>query len=166
MKKPYSIILICIVIFLGIGTGYSAVRHYINIVLANEKLDKDFDPIELKERCQIDIKSCNVTSNITKEQAIEIAIKEGGPADRAKKIHAQYCLYTDTAMLVHPNDKIVQDNPLLKNKECIDEIPVWIVSFRGINGNENILRHGTPVTETNFVIDAITGNPLYSFSYR
>lgn len=166
MKKLYKIISICLVVFLGIGIGYSVVKYYNKVVLANEQLDKDHDPKVLKEKVQIDIMPCKDTPNITKEQAIEIAIKEGGPAERAKNIHAQYCLFSDTGMLIHPNDKIVQDNPLLKNKDYIDGIPVWIVSFRGINGDKTILRHGTPVTEVSFVIDAISGNPIYSFTYR
>lgn len=165
MKKLFRIISFCVILFLGIGIGYSAIRYYNRIALANEQLDDDFDPKELKEKTDIDIKPCKDIPAITKEQAIEIAIKNGGPKDRAKKIHAQYCLLSDPVMQIHPNDKIVQDNPLLKNKNNIEGIPVWIVSFRGI-GDKEMLRHGRAVTENNFVIDATTGNLLYNFNFR
>jgi hypothetical protein len=138
-------IAICILILLGIGTGYESIEFYIYRVEYKKQLKMDFDPTMLKERAQIEIKPCNDIPKVTEQEAIEIAIKNGGPGDRAQVIHAQYVLLTDS---FH------------------DSIPVWIVSFRGINGNENITRHGTPVTENNFVIDVRGGNVLYCFSFR
>lgn len=136
---------ICILILLVIGAGYESIKFYAYKLEYKKQLEMDFDHVELKERAQIEIKPCYDNPGITEQEAIKIAIKNGGPSDRARVIHAQYVLLTDS---FH------------------DSIPVWIVSFRGINGNENITRHGTPVTENNFVIDARGGNVLYCFSFR
>lgn len=137
-------VIISTAILIGIGITTASIIVHNNIKLM-EQLSKDFDPEELIERTQIEIEPCFNTPEISEDEAIEIAIKEGGPKDRAKKIHAQYVLLTDSHH---------------------DRIPVWIVSFRGINGNKNITRHGTPVTENNFVIDSVSGRTIFCFSFR
>lgn len=142
--KTRLLVIICTALFLVIGITYISIRTYSNIKLM-EQLGKDFDPVELEEKTQIKIGPCYTTPKISQNEAIEIATKEGGPKDRAKKIYAQYVLLTDSHH---------------------DRIPVWIVSFRGINGNNKITRHGTPVTENNIVINAISGRPIFAFSFR
>lgn len=162
MIKFRKFIIVLLMVAVGLGIGYGGIKVVNNKVKADEQLDLDHDPKTLKDIAGIDIKECKDTPKITKDQAIEIAIKNGAPSDRAKKIHAQYCLFSNLGFMIQPTEKIVKDNPLLQGKNNLDSIPVWIISFRGMNNVKgNQIR-----TEMNFVIDATSGDVIYAFAYR
>jgi hypothetical protein len=65
-----------------------------------------------------------------------------------------------------------EKNPALKSKGHPERIPVYIVSFQGLNEQARSFPknfQGTPpapTTEWNVVVDATTGIPLMSFTYR
>jgi hypothetical protein len=162
MIKAYKFVIAVIIMALGLGIGYAGIKVFKSHVIADEQLNMDHDPETLKERVDMDIKPCNDIPRITKEQALDIATKHRGSTDGVKKIHAQYCSLTTGVVVLHPEDKPVKENPALKGKDNIESLPIWIVSFRGLDGH----KHVHPYTEVNYVVDATSGVVIYSFTYR
>jgi hypothetical protein len=125
----------------------------------------------------IEIKPADGKPLLNKEEAIEIAKKDAGEriSNEAKSIMAMYVKLTDrpggenSPALVLPGTNIV-----------MEDIPVWIVTFHGVNVpfsnahpmfnskekqvdvNVNPYVYG----DLNIVIDANTGNVLEEFSYN
>jgi predicted small secreted protein len=149
-----------LVVILGIVMGYGIMSTLNNSALAQHDYDQDFDVNELYKKTKKIFKECIDIPKISEEQAINIA-QQTGPKN-AKHIHAQYGVLTDENIMLNPSREDIKNNPKLANAEYIKELPVWIVSFRGLE----IKRRGGVKTEFNFVIDAQTGNILYAFVFR
>lgn len=133
------------------------------------------DPVTLKQKANIDIKeiptdyvvsdsfSGKKLSPISMQQAIDAANVYTSNLFNNAKIKAQKNLLTDNVFTIQALDKTAIDaDPILKTKSEIKDIPVWLVSYQGIN----LERQKTKFTEQVVVVDAISGKVLYSFRYR
>jgi len=127
---------------------------------------------ELKQKMDIDIADLQDTPKITEEQAIEAA-KNAFPdlaISTNIKVQKNIMTYKGTTLF---SDAELSKNPPLKEKGYIDNMPVWIVSFKGlkifragISTTTDELRRKSMHEEENVVVDAETGEALYSFTYR
>lgn len=99
-------------------------------------------------------------------------------ADQIKQIASRYSnhisdqnTHYELVQMTNPSFKMFSQsaldrNPKLKTDGYIKDLPVWLISFQGLN----IPSHGPgPIVydhETIYVIDASTGEELYGFNYR
>ncbi|MDA8442421.1 MAG: PepSY domain-containing protein [Peptococcaceae bacterium] len=109
--------------------------------------------------------------SISKNQAISIAKKQLGPQTKnAKSITAEYWAVLNNSFKGFSAVALAK-NPKLQNN-AQNAVPIWIVSFRGLSiaprGGRPGLKYPSNAyhTELNVFIDANTGEPLYTLSYR
>lgn len=105
---------------------------------------------------------------ISTEKAIEIASNYAvGFAKEAKSIVAEYQLITNTSLNLF-SEAAKEKNPKLKNDGYLNVTPVYIVSFKGVNGRGRAAhgKQAATYTELNVVVDANSGELLFSFNYR
>lgn len=166
MKKK-GLFVLMLALFLSISTA--------SIIYANNEKQPNISANELKDKMDIDIAEVNDTAKsvkITKDQAIDIA-KEFFPENaESKNIKAQLNAMTNKGFKMF-SPTALEKNPTLKEKGYLDNAPVWIVSCKGLTIHrsggtmlDSEQKKANPHTEENVVIDAITGEPLYTFSFR
>lgn len=130
-----------------------------------EKLKKNMG-IELQDLSDDDVKGKSI---ITKEQAIESANTEAGSwVTQAKKISVLKSKMTYKNFTLF-SEETLNANPDLKAKGYIDNLPVWIVSYQGLNlppKGGSLTIQAKPNTEYNVVVDAVSGKPLVAYRYR
>lgn len=128
---------------------------------------------DMKDKQDAETTDYNGPTTISKEQAIAIAT-DGGKV-QCKAIHAQKKLLTNKSYQMFSSEEL-KKNSKLKEKGYLDKDPVWIVSFEGltIQSSQPFIPNEEPQemppsrahTEQNTVIDAMTGEVLYIFSFR
>lgn len=151
-------ILICSIVTLSLST------------YANKK--DSIQSADLEKYLNASIEKSSGTPRITRDEAINIARKDFLDVKDSTKIKAQYNLMTYKDFTAFSEEELTK-NPKLKAIGHLQKAPVWIVSFKGLNitrsGGVNITdeqKKQTAHTEENVVIDAETGEPLFSFSFR
>jgi hypothetical protein len=101
----------------------------------------------------------NVAPVITEAQAIQAAKdRKPGLADQAASIETRYVLFSD--------DGYFEKDATGKQYRPWQQVPAWVVTFKGVILP---LRGGEPGAsnhEVNIVIDARTGEYMQLFSYR
>lgn len=109
------------------------------------------------------------TDVITKDEAIEFASRYAPLfADTAKLIKAEYVLMTNPDFNLFSDEALNKNDALRQNKH-LNKTPIYLVSFEGITkkGHDGFGgKEPTNFTEQNVVVDAISGEILYSFNYR
>lgn len=177
IKKSYFIKIATIIIIVGlIGFAGTLVANTKNNV-ANANSDAAYnnvaseeqDKVKLKKEMRIDLLDSTDTPKISKEEAIAAANQEAGVIkDEATKIVATYHLmtYQDFTMF---SEEVLNANPKLREKGYIDKLPVWIVSYKGLQlpAKGGFFPHAKAKpknnTEFNVVVDAASGKPLISY---
>jgi hypothetical protein len=106
----------------------------------------------------------NSVPRVNKQAALTLAAEYFGLSHVAKDVHAQYNILTYKGIKTAGiSEKARNANPKLKEAAYIKDIPVWIVSYQGLNLKR---AHGVVLHEHNIVIDAETGELLFGFKYR
>lgn len=87
---------------------------------------------------------------------------------KPQKVCVQYGLLTDSTVTKNIFSKdALEANPALKEKDSVTQIPVWIVTYKGLLGDDYTENnHGSgrrPLDTSTAVIDANSGKLLYSF---
>ncbi len=181
MRKG-MIILLIVTIIIGVCSFVVVSAHTSHNVVSpassSQKSSSNNDMQEFYRRLGdfgIEIKTANETPTLTKEEAIEIAKKDVGQqiGNEVESITAMYVKFTnhsggmDSPALVLPGNNIV-----------MEDIPVWIVTFHGVNvpwqgpgpmfnsKGERIDVNVDPYGDLNVVIDANSGDVLEGFSYN
>ncbi|MFC4767077.1 hypothetical protein [Effusibacillus consociatus] len=85
----------------------------------------------------------------------------------AKEVTVEYHLMTNPEFELFSEEALAK-NPKLKEKKHMDQLPVYIVSFKGLSQLTSAPAgsKGDMITENNIVVDAETGVALMGFSYR
>ncbi|HEX9063020.1 MAG TPA: hypothetical protein VF941_22840 [Clostridia bacterium] len=167
MNKKKMLTLVLIFIFVGtIGNVY-------NMAVSIEAPNLDADTV--KKEMGMNIAKCDIVPAISREQAVEAAKKAFPDLASSQNIKTQLNTITYngfTAFSAEALDK----NPKIKEKGYLDQIPVWIVSFKGLvlyenslvnlgdKGNQKIIEKSNE--EENVVVDAESGVVFYSFTFR
>lgn len=171
MNKFKLLKLVTAVSILGLLSGV-VFYSFSKPIQANTKVSDEpiQDKFKLKKEMKIELAEPSGGPTITKEQALETANKMVGPlAGQAKKIHVKHYLMTDPTWTMFSPEQL-DANPKLKEKGYMDKVPVWIVSYEGLNLPPHTGSEGEGKvkgnTEFNIVIDATSGKPLIDFKYR
>jgi hypothetical protein len=183
MRKSMTILLI-VTIIIGVCSFVVVSAHTSHNVVSpassSQKSSPNNDMQEFYRKIGdfgIEIKAADETPKLTEEEAIEIAKKHIGEriSNEAKSITAMYVKLTDrprgknSPALVLPGTDIV-----------MEDIPVWIVMFHGVNAprcgpgpmfnseGKRIDVHVDPYVygDLDVVIDANNGYMLEAFSYN
>lgn len=168
MKTVIILIFALLMIFTSIAVYALNSYNYKNIYYATA-LDESY----LKD-LNLTFEPTNITPNIDKSKIRKIAnkmLKES--SIKPKGVYLEYGLITDKGTSVNIFSKDVLDaNPALKEKTSISQIPVWLVTFKGLlpddykNNNDsqnNNLPGKQSLDITTTVIDAMSGKVLYGF---
>lgn len=112
--------------------------------------------------------NASISAKITPEQAVELA-SEYRPdyASQAKDIVVEYYQLTNTAFNAF-SDSTKSNNKYLSKEGFLEKAPSYIVSFKGITRTGKAPKGlQAPVFhEYNVVIDADSGEVLFSLAYR
>lgn len=104
---------------------------------------------------------------ITKNDAIRIANQTFAQLDsKATNIHVEFQLVTDSAVkMFSPEEKHL--NPSVVSNG-IRKMPCYIVTYNGVDVTSKAILGRTPIInhEYNVLIDALTGQILFGFTYR
>lgn len=88
---------------------------------------------------------------------------------KPSEICVQYGLISDNCVTVNVfSNEALDANPDLKNKTSISQIPVWLVTFKGLQGKNYTgdisgPSGRRPLDTSTVVIDAVSGKVLYTF---
>lgn len=85
-----------------------------------------------------------------------------------KGIYLEYGLITDNNITINAISKeAIEANPALKSKKSISDIPVWIITFKGLlpedYKQDTNAKGKQPLDISSTVIDAMTGKVLFGF---
>jgi hypothetical protein len=111
-----------------------------------------------------------VNSKISKDEAI-LKAKEAFPqwANDATETMVEYHLVSNDDFQMF-SDNAKEKNADIKSKNHLDKVPAYIVSFKGMSYQGHVpsgFKGVVPVHhEYNVIVDAMSGEPLYGFSYR
>ncbi|MDP4178105.1 MAG: hypothetical protein Q8900_07170 [Bacillota bacterium] len=148
------------------------ISHSANNSDLNKTSDKQFLDAETLKPLGITIKDGPPAScKISKQDAISIANDFTGDLYKMSEgISAQYNLCTDNGITINAISKDAIDaDPILKSKQKIEDIPVWIVSYQGVSASVkgySMLSKSTNssiTTQNKFtivIVDAISGKVL------
>lgn len=86
-------------------------------------------------------------------------------AAKPKGIYLDYGLITANVGIGALSEEAKEANPLLTNKESISDIPVWVITFKGLLPDDYVpdKRGKQPLDISSTVIDASTGKTLFGF---
>jgi hypothetical protein len=127
------------------------------------------DKAKLKDVMGITLETPKEKAKIDTNKVLEAA-QQGfsGLVNTPSDIRIEYHLMTNPSMRSF-SPTAMEKNPKLKSKGFMEQLPVYIVTFRGVDYQ----RHApigqsakTEKREINVVVDAETGEVLQAFSYR
>lgn len=125
------------------------------------KKDKTEKFAQMKKNLNIDALEITDNHNINQQQAISIAKTLPFSSANAKEIKAYQAMITSQNIKTQGlSPDALKANPKIKEKDYVSEIPVWIITFKGVN---DIGSHGAVFPDNNVVIDATTGQFLFGF---
>lgn len=119
-----------------------------------EKLKKDFD---------MSVSEITTKPVISKSEAIKIAKPYVNGITYKTKVKAFHVKLTDKRIAIGGfiSQEAADANPKLKGKQYPEDVSVWLVTYEGIHA---LASRGAIITETNVVIDDVTGKMLYGFN--
>lgn len=126
--------------------------------------EKKHDPLILDKKIGIKVKTIkNLESTISLERIKDIS-RDIPEASQTTNIDYELVSATMPNFNMFSTDAL-EKNVKLKQNGYIKGLPVWLVSFKDINipaTTEGLIAH----SEIVYVIDAMTGEKLMSFTYR
>lgn len=157
--------------------GVIAVATYTSTVLVNAK-SADSEPAitehspEGLKTVGIKLKKPQQQPKISEDQAIENAsMFQPNLAEKAKKIRAEYQLVTKEFYAL--SDAAKEKNPQLKKDGYLNDTPVYIVTFKGVERPTHITTGQSDddvkkitVDDVSVIVDANSGEVLLGFSYK
>jgi hypothetical protein len=169
IKMKRKIVILVFVLFVIVSTisiyAFSN-NNYKNIYYGNGFSDDYLKSIN------ITFQPTDTSPKIDKKEIKSIAermLKESSM--KPKEVYLQYGLITDKGASINIFSKeYLEKNPTLKDKTYINEIPVWLITFKGLLKDDyddsnisNDLPGKQPLNINTAVIDAMSGAVLYSF---
>jgi hypothetical protein len=159
--------IISVVLFIIIISGIVVFTTYVpgnsNVYFASA-----YDDNSLKE-LGVTLTSTNISPKIDKNEVRKIAKDmQQRSSLRPKGIYIEYGLITSNNFTINVISKEAKDaNPTLKDKKSISDIPVWIITFKGLLPEEykqdtNMVGK-QPLDISSTVIDAMSGKVLFGF---
>lgn len=143
-------------------SGYNALAEEQPNILADD----------IKTKMNIDITDNKDTPVISKEVAIENAKKAFPELASVNNIKTQLNKMTYKGLTLF-SEEAIKKNPRLKTNGYLENDPVWIVSFKGLKirpsgpaGTPDVDKEKRVHQEENVVVDALTGETLFSFTFR
>lgn len=169
MKKKIIILILAILVIL-LSTVFYVINNYnYKNIYYTAGLDEGY-----LRNFSITLEPAKITPKIDKNKIRSIAVKMVKESYvKPKGVYLEYGLITDKGTTVNVFSKKALDaNPALKEKTSISQIPVWLVTFKGLlpddykntNDSQNSKMPGKqPLDITTTVIDAMSGEVLYGF---
>jgi hypothetical protein len=173
MNKKNIIIIILLSVAIAIPT-LSAVSAASTTTVTDEGSQVKQEPMEesttdvdsgFLKQFNLKLNKPSVDAVVTKDDAIKAASTSFPLSYSAKSIKAEYQLLTATDMKSFSEKALVKNNKL---KEGLNGTPVYIITFKGVSFPSAGGGKGQHVTftENNVVVDATSGEVLFSFSYK
>ncbi|MFL0266892.1 hypothetical protein [Candidatus Clostridium radicumherbarum] len=161
--KRNLFILICIIIL--IITGFVAYKTYeSNSIYHFSSFDKKYF-----SDMGFVIKSTNIKPKVDKNEILRITkAMQQQSSSHPKGIYMQYGLISTNTFTINAiSEDAINADPILKEKDSISDIPVWIITFSGLlpdnyKPDKNVIGK-QPLDTTNTIIDAISGKILLEF---
>lgn len=124
-----------------------------------------YDEKTLKE-LGIKLSSTNIVPKIGKLEVRKITedlLRQ--TAIQPKGVYLEYGLITANVGIGAISAEAKDANPVLKNKKSILDVPVWVITFKGLLPDDYVpdKRGKQPLDISSTVIDAITGRALFGF---
>lgn len=164
MKRKIGILILVAVVLIACISMHSSTRYSNkNIYYSNDyeaNWLKDFSI--LLEHTDL---SPEIDRNEIRRNVLKMQVRMGRKPER---ICLQYGLITDNTVTANVISKdAMEANPALKEKTSISRIPVWLITLKGLQGDdyqESFSEQGRRQLDTRIlVIDAMSGRFLYSF---
>ncbi|QGQ99420.1 hypothetical protein EHS13_33445 [Paenibacillus psychroresistens] len=124
-----------------------------------------YDEKTLKEM-GIKLSSTNIVPKIGELEVRKIAedlLRQ--TAVQPKSIYLEYGLITANVGIGGISAEAINANPVLKNKKSIVDVPVWVITLKGLLPDDYVPDHRgkEPLDISSTVIDANTGKALFGF---
>lgn len=158
MRKKLIISCILLIVAVSVGVFVYAQNSQVRTGLDLNKLSK----------VNITLDMPTATAKINPSEAIATA-KKAFPqfTNGAKEVNVEYQLVTNQEFKLF-SAQALEKNPTLNAKGYMDKLPVYIITFKGLEykgfGCEPGCPEPPPFHESNIIIDAMTGEPLMSFA--
>lgn len=164
MKKSI-IITLSLLLVIAIGVVVYATNRPSN---ANIYYSSAYDGKSVNESGII-LNSTSIIPKIDKKQVLKIAedmLKQSSV--KPKGIYLEYGLVTTNTVTINAISKeAIEANSALKDKKSISDIPVWIITFKGLlpdDYKQDTNAQGKqPLDISSTVVDAMTGKVLFGF---
>lgn len=167
MKKLFSIGILIVIVLLITVTLLPNLTSATFPITKGPKTEHDLKALSnMNIRLDIPIQSAKGDSSV----AIQNAKATYPFLETAKDVKVEYHLLTDKVFQLL-SEEALSKNPDLKSKGAIEKLPVFLISFKGVQ----VPSSGGPMngpelkdsrTEFNVVVDATSNVPLFAFSYR
>ncbi len=115
------------------------------------------------------LNSTNISPRVDKKRVTKIAedmLKQSSV--KPKGTYIEYGLITTNTVTINAISKeAIEANPAFKDKKSVSDIPVWIITFKGLLPDDYKQDTNTkgkqPLDISSTVVDAMTGEVLFGF---